>query len=487
MLGKGMTTLRCLLLLVGLVLPLAAPGSGFSELNGLTERGFQVGAEARLLGDGARPDEVLGAIEPHRQLSPASVTKAYLAAAALDRWGPQHRFVTRLVSDAALDEHGVLRGDLVLDGGGDPALASEDLWRLVQRLHQRGVREVAGRVVVSQWRFGPVACITTDRCQAQSRASNSYSALLSSAGVNHGNWCVNVAPGAAPGQPARITSCDSQALIVDVDNQVETRAAGSGTEFSAERVTRDEIDTLVLRGYMALDAAPRDVHRASGDPARQTARTLTALLEQAGIAVRGGYVTTVAEPPPTSRSLAEVEGKPLQELLLRTMNYSNNFMADVLALNLAGTPQASLLQAGETIQHYVDGLSDHGPLVMLSGSGLTTENRTSAHGTNVLLESMFHRPALFPSFVASFQAPANGVSRFIRRGSSLFQHHVMLKTGTLNQPFAVRAASGYFRTRSGRWGVFTVLVNGTANTPWLNWTQVLDPLARDLERMVEAH
>ncbi|MCE8022512.1 D-alanyl-D-alanine carboxypeptidase/D-alanyl-D-alanine-endopeptidase [Halomonas sp. MCCC 1A11036] len=487
MMSNVTARLRCLALFCGLLLPLAVSGAGFPELERMTERGFRISAEARLLGDGGRSGEVLGAIEPELQLSPASVSKAYLAAAALDRWGPQHRFTTKLVSAAELDGNGGLRGDLILDGGGDPALATEDLWRLAQRLHQAGVREIGGRLVVSQWRFGPVECITTDRCEAQSRTANSYSALLSSAGVNHGNWCVNVAPGAAGGEPARITSCDSQSLILGIDNQVETRAAGSGTEFSAERVTREEGDVMLLRGYIARDAAPRDVYRASGDPARQTARTLLAMLEQAGIAVGQGYATSIEAPPATARNLAQVEGKPLQELLLQVMNYSNNFMADVLALNLADTPRANLLQAGEAIQDYVAGLPDHGPVTMLSGSGLTTENRTSAHGANVLLESMFHRSSLFPSFIASFQSPSNGVARFIRRGSPLFQDHIMLKTGTLNQPYAVRAVSGYFRTRSGRWGVFTVMVNGTASTPWLNWAQVLDPLAQDLERMIEAH
>lgn len=479
--------LRCLLLVGASLMPLLVSAAGFTELEKMTERGFQVSAEARLLGDGDRPGEVVGAIEPQRQLSPASVSKAYLAAAALDRWGPQHRFTTRLVSSGELDADGVLRGDLIFEGGGDPALVTEDLWRLAQRLYQAGVREIEGGLVVSQWRFGPVECITTDRCDARSRAANSYSALLSSAGVNYGNWCINVAPGAAVGEPARVTSCDSQALILGIDNQVETRATGTATEFSAERVTREEGDVMLLRGHIALNAASRDVYRASGDPARQTARTLAAVLDQAGIGIGAGYATSVEPPPASARILAEVEGESLQELLLHVMNYSNNFMADVLALNLVDAPRATLLQAGEAIQDYVAGLPDHGPVIMLSGSGLTTENRTSASGANALLESMFHRASLFPGFVASFQSPSNGVSRFIRRGSPLVQERIMLKTGTLNQPYAVRAASGYFRARSGRWGVFTALVNGTASTPWLNWAQVLDPLTQDLERMIEAH
>jgi len=118
---------------------------------------------------------------------------------------------------------------------------------------------------------------------------------------------------------------------------------------------------------------------------------------------------------------------------------------------------------------------------------LTTSNRTSAHGVNVMLESMFHETALFPSFVATFQSPVNGVMRFIRRGSETFQNNVMIKTGTLNQPFSVRAAAGYFRTASGRWGVFSIMVNGNASTPYLSWSDVLAPLSQDLDAMILAH
>ncbi|WP_404295829.1 D-alanyl-D-alanine carboxypeptidase/D-alanyl-D-alanine-endopeptidase [Halomonas sp.] len=472
-----------LLLFTLCLLSLTVQASGFAQLGRLADKGFLISAEARLI-DG---DETLGSIEPERQLSPASVTKAYLAAAALDRWGPQHRFTTQLVSSASPDAEGLLRGDLILDGGGDPALTTEDLWRLVQRLHQAGVRMVEGRLLVSQWRFGPVECITTDRCQARERSANAYSALLSSAGVNYGSWCISVAPGAAPGDPSRVTGCDSQAAILRIDNRVKTRPDNSGTELRAERVTREGHDVMVLSGQISTNARPRDIYRASSDPADQMAMTLLAMLDQAGIAVRDGADTTQAEPPAGARTLAAVDGKPLQELLLRVMNYSNNFMADTLALNLVETPRADLRLGGLAIEEFVAGIPDHGPVTLFSGSGLTTENRTSARGANALLASMFHRPSLFPSFVVTLQSPSNGVMRFIRRGTSTFQHHVMLKTGTLNQPVAVRAVSGYFRTRSGRWGVFTALVNGNGSTPYLSWSDVLDPLAVDLERMIDTH
>ncbi len=77
--------------------------------------------------------------------------------------------------------------------------------------------------------------------------------------------------------------------------------------------------------------------------------------------------------------------------------------------------------------------------------------------------------------------------RFIRKGPSSFQDRVMVKTGTLNEPVQVRAMTGYFRTRSNRWGAFTVLVNGTESTPYLNWTMVLERLSEDLAQLIESH
>ncbi|SFH53432.1 D-alanyl-D-alanine carboxypeptidase/D-alanyl-D-alanine endopeptidase [Modicisalibacter xianhensis] len=465
------------------VLPHSAIAGGFEHIARLTSQGYTVGAQAQLLDNG----EVLGEIAAERQLSPASVSKLYASAAALERWGPQHRFTTRLVTTGNIDAQGILQGDLVLEGGGDPALATEDLWHLVQGLRQQGVTAVSGTLVISQWRYGPVECITTDRCESQVRSAHAYDARLSSAAVNYGNWCVSVMPGARAGLAARIVSCDTLEPALVVDNQVTTVAAGGKVRLNAERVTHEGVDTLRVSGQVPVGSVPYPVYRSSSDPARQTGHTLLALLEQGGLMVSGGFSTSDTPPPATARPLASVEGKPLQELLLRTLNYSNNFMADVLSLNLVDESRVSLAEAGQALEAFAEGLPGHGPATLLSGSGLTTENRTSAQGVNALLKAMYQRPALFPTFVAGLQLPANGPMRFIRRGGETFQSHVMLKTGTLNQPFAVRSVGGYFRTRSGRWGSFSVLVNGNAKTPYLSWSEVLDPLAEDLTAMIDAH
>ncbi|NRB54468.1 MAG: D-alanyl-D-alanine carboxypeptidase/D-alanyl-D-alanine-endopeptidase [Salinicola sp.] len=464
------------------VVSVVAQAAGFDHVARLADKGFVISAQAQLLDSG----EVLGALNPSQPLSPASVTKLYTAAAALDRWGPQHRFTTRFVSTGALDGNGVLHGDLVLEGGGDPALTSEELWRLIQKLRELGVSSIDGQLVISQWRFGPVTCETSDRCKTRTEGTNAYASLLSSAAVNYGSWCATVMPGVV-GQPARITSCDTVAPTLRIENDVTTVAAGGGADLYAKRVTDSQGDTLKISGRIPAGTYPRPIYKASSDPADQTGQTLLSLLRQAGVPVSGGYAVSRQPPPPSAKDLAAVEGKPLQELLLRTLNYSNNFMADTLALDLTSGTQRNLPDAGRELERYATSLPGHGAAILRSGSGLTPENRVSAQSVNALLGAMYGNASLFPTFVAGMQVPANGPMHFIRRGSQTFQDHVMLKTGTLNEPVTVRAVAGYFRTDSGRWGSFAVLVNGTASTPYLSWRETLPMVADDLTAMIDRH
>ncbi|MGA7802356.1 MAG: D-alanyl-D-alanine carboxypeptidase, partial [Gammaproteobacteria bacterium] len=111
-------------------------------------------------------DRMVASMAPHTRLIAASLTKLYTAAAALQRWGPEHRFVTRL-DYRGERRRGRLHGDLVLVGGGDPGLVKNQLWELAERARQTGLRRVSGDLVVDQSLFGEVGCDTRDRCGAR--------------------------------------------------------------------------------------------------------------------------------------------------------------------------------------------------------------------------------------------------------------------------------------------------------------------------------
>ncbi len=84
---------------------------------------------------------------------PASNEKLYTTATALGRFGPLARFSTELVASGAIDENGVLDGDLILRGGGDPSFGDEDIDSLVRAVQRAGIEAVTGGIVGDESRF----------------------------------------------------------------------------------------------------------------------------------------------------------------------------------------------------------------------------------------------------------------------------------------------------------------------------------------------
>lgn len=91
--------------------------------------------------------EVLASVMAERAVHPASVSKVPTTLALLSRLGPTHRFTTKVLADGPIVD-GHLRGDLVLEGGHDAFLVSENAFLILARLHTLGVRSVDGDLVV---------------------------------------------------------------------------------------------------------------------------------------------------------------------------------------------------------------------------------------------------------------------------------------------------------------------------------------------------
>lgn len=85
-----------------------------------------------------------------RALIPASTTKVISTYAMLKAWKPDTRLETEVFGDL---QEGVVRGDLVVKGHGDPLLTSERIWLLAQELKHRGVIRITGRIRPDQSAF----------------------------------------------------------------------------------------------------------------------------------------------------------------------------------------------------------------------------------------------------------------------------------------------------------------------------------------------
>lgn len=462
------------------LLSLGAHAQGFDNVKMLAKGEVSVSAEARLLDTG----ELLGFEQPQARMIPASVSKLYVASAMLDRFGPRYRFITRLLGTGPV-VNGTLQGDLIFDGGGDPALSTREGWALVQSLREAGIRQVTGRLIVSEWRFGPEPCMTHDRCKARESSQNAFDARLSSAGLDFGSWCVQLTPRQV-GQPVQAAACEGM-VKPQVALEAVTVAAGQPSKLNVKRISEPSGDRVYVTGQLAQGSDPQRIYRASGDPATQSLAGLRQLLEQSGIRLQRGSSVSAMPPPASATVLAAIESQPLQAEIAEMLAYSNNFMADAMTMALSPAFPASLTGGSLMMERFAGSLPGHGPLTLLSGSGLTPENRTSAHGLVTLLDQMYRRPALFPALLAGLTPPQDGTSTFMRKALEPVASHTMIKTGTLNEPVPVRAMSGYFRTATGRWGAFAILINGQRSSTPLSWGPAMDAISVDLGKMITDH
>ncbi len=437
----------------------------------------------------------IGALNPDQRLTPASVSKLFAAAGALEQFGADHRFESDLATDGEV-ENGTVESNLVFIGGGGPALDSQQIWALVQRLQAAGITRVDGDLIIDDGLFGTVPCLIKDRCDAVTRASKSYSAPLSSAGVNFGTVRVTVSPGDAAGDDSRVVLHPIGLPGYEIDNEVTTGEPGSRATLAVWREYDGERNILHLRGKLPAGGTHYEVRRAVTSAAQQTSRVLATLLADAGIDVNGtarvralGYSDL--------DTLARIGSDTLAEQLIPMMAYSNNYMADTLTLDLAAdgayNRPLTLARASQTLEvpakrameksfpaHAGNGA---GP-IFDSGSGLAVSNKLSARDVVALLNYMYHQNALFPAFYGSLPVPISAPSRTLKHGNFDWLTRLAAKTGTLSEPVTVRALGGYFRMRDGGFGAFAFIINGTAARPAIGFWDTVGAYQEDLEAIL---
>jgi len=411
---------------------------------------MHVGVHVRTAADGAE----IATIGAERAQRPASNLKLVTTGAALVLLGPEWKFQTLLVSDARI-ENGVLAGDLVVRGGGDPlydAETSGDVTALVapaiQALETAGVQRIAGDIVLDEGRFldpGPGPA-----WPAEGQRWSDFCALSGAFSANAGCLTARVVP-TKPGHAAR----------------VEVRPLGHGLPTKIGVSTgkpRTKLDvrvsavggTVVVEGSIPDGIEPWECRFAAPDPVLLFGGALRQALTARGITLTGSVRRERVSRTVATRVLATI-ATPILDVLDPINAHSNNAVADQLYFALgqaqfgegtrAGGERATSL-ALERLGVPNDGFAQ------VDGSGLSRDNRVSARQITALLAGVSRRggrasEALF----ASMAAPkADGTLDDRMAGLA---GRVRAKTGFIG---GTSALSGVVETESGRTLVFSILV-----------------------------
>ncbi len=302
---------------------------------------------------------ILAQHEGTTPLPAASLTKIATTLAALDTWGVDHSFET-LVYYRGTVEDGVLQGDLMVQGGGDPFFVWEEAIALGNALNAAGIQSVTGDLII------------TGSFAMNFKEDPEVSALLLQRGMNADLW-----PDEAQQQFAEMATNTPRPSVA-----IQGRVQVISPSASLARGVSDDVG--------AIFPPPQNL----SDNVTAVGNTLGDLLTSNGILLnRGADGITVQEtspPPPSSvvsslpvgsddfRPLIRHRSVPLIDLLRQMNIYSNNFMADALARHLGGADaivdRITQLTGTPDVE-----------IQIVNGSGLGVENRISARAACAML------------------------------------------------------------------------------------------------------
>lgn len=389
-------------------------------------------AEARLGGGAgvalidAATGETLAEAQGGAPLPPASSLKALTALYALDALGSDHRFATRILATGAV-QGGTLAGDLVLAGGGDPALDADDLARLAAACVAAGITRVGGRFVFDG---GPIPEIA--RIDPTQPAQAGYNPGVGGLNLNynrvHFEW-------ARQGEGWQIAldarGLDHRPAVEMVRVAVVENRPGP---MFVHRVRPGREEWEVTPGALGAEGTLWLPVRQPGLYAAQAFRTLAA---GAGLGLPEPVAGAAG---PDAREIARHEGHPLTRELTAMLRFSTNLSAE--AVGLASSGAADLAASGRAMAEWVSrrlGAEAH----FVDHSGLGAGSRIA--------------PLAMARALA--QAGAGGPLPPLLRDHPLAEGtprgtSARAKTGTLDY---VSTLAGYLRMPSGRVGAFAIL------------------------------
>ena len=443
---KTAPTWAAVVLLLATALPLAGsekPAIG----RALKHRGLTGAAVAALVVDKADGREVF-AHNPDSPLIAASNVKVLTSLAALETFGPTHRFVTEIRADRLPDANGEVER-LTIVGGGDPSLTSEQMWRIAANLARAGLRRVTGELRLDASAFDSQGW-NPAWGQASARA---YHAPVAALSVNYGAFTVEVNPGRAEGARARV-ALDPPIPYFTVDNRTAT--GGKRTRLTVGRTVTPDGDRVSVNGSVRLHEASKEIYRSVSRPVEYAGAVFVQQLAAHGIEVAA---TRRGSAAPDDPLLERFEGKPLSEVVRLCMKYSNNNMAESLlkAIGRGKSGAAGTWERGTAaMRSTLVGLGIDGRgFDLVDGSGLARKNRVTPRTLVAALRAGTGSYRYGPEFTAAL--PIAGRDGTLKKRASAARDLARAKTGLLT---GATALSGIVQARDNRELLFSIIANG---------------------------
>jgi D-alanyl-D-alanine carboxypeptidase/D-alanyl-D-alanine-endopeptidase (penicillin-binding protein 4) len=399
-------------------------------------------------------NRTLVSANPTQSFNPASVMKLVTTDAALELLGPTYVWKTRAYTDGILND-GVLTGDLIIKGGGDPKLVLENFWLFLRQLRARGIKDIRGNLVLDRSFFAETVY---DPSQFDGDPQKPYNVGPNALLLNYKTITLRFVPDEAKGS-----------VITTMDPPM------AGFSLNAPRLSREECGDW--RGKLQANVDANGVTFGGAYPAACGIQTwylhpyrmdstqyLSAMFRQMWVDLGGSFNGRVVQGvvAPNAQLVAEWQSPAVPEVIRDINKFSNNVMARQVLLTIAaemtGQP-GDTANGARTIRSWLaDKGIDANSLVIENGAGLSRVERLTPMLLGRLLAQAFRSPVM-PEFISSM--PLVGFDGTMRKRlkmeSVAGQAHI--KTGSLND---VRSIAGYVQAASGKYYAVVFLINHPA-------------------------
>ncbi len=392
-------------------------------------------------------------------VNPASVMKLVTTYAGLELLGPAYTWATPVYVDGTVKD-GVLTGNLIIQGRGDPKLVQERLWLLLRRVQGLGIKTITGDILLDRSAF---AVTPQSPADFDGEPLRPYNAAPDALLLNFKSVVMTFVPNPGAGVASvsfepPLANVQMQASVPLAAGKTAATLAECGDYRSALQADFSDPFRISFKGSYPAGCGEKVWPVAYADPASYAERAVAGMWAEIGGKL-GGRVRD-GRAPASAKPAFEMTSPTLAEVIRDINKFSNNVMAQQLflslSLNATAPPGPASLDASRNVLQawWRERFGAQDMPVLDNGSGLSRQERITPQALARMLQTAYLSGAM-PELMASL--PITGVDGTLRRSKSrVSQGWAHLKTGSLRDASAL---AGYVHTPSGRRLVLIGIIN----------------------------
>ena len=396
--------------------------------------------------------KVVASLNANKTRTPASVIKVLTTYASVLKLGFNYRWQTKFYTTGTLS-HGVLHGDLLIKGFGDPTLNEKDLDKIVSYIRAEGIRRVEGNIVIDRTYF---KVGNRDSSGFDENPYSAYNAMPDAMMFNERVSTVCIEP---KKNSVYKKHADGSYKVVNNLQRVNKPCRGRYSWPGVKIDKSDVLPTVILKGKISKHCGKRNVCKVLTKPYKSFYYALREKMKESGISVRGHM--KLKRIPKNATELFSYYSDTLEKIISKTAKKSNNLYARHLLLLLGakvyGSP-ATLQKGRDAVVKILSskGALGTGVLRLDNGSGLSRVAKLNAKLLADVFDHAYDRYGQRWMNTLSIAGVDGTIKRRFR--GTVVRNRAWMKTGTLRR---VKNIGGYVKNRAGKRYTVVILVNST--------------------------